>query len=127
MKHCVSNYHKWVYPYEASKWNISYKKNDKHNSVYCKNKNIDYIDDIISEVLPKCYIKNICDNKYQYHGLIANIKYNYKVIIIHIFVGNGYYTMALDKKLFVDKKNEITGIVEIHDYKQFYNISCEFI
>ena len=127
LKHCVSNYQKWVYPYEASKWNISYKKNDKHTSVYCKNKNIDYIDDIISEVIPKCYIENIGDNKYQYHGLIANIKYNYKVIIIHIFVGNGYYTMTLDKKLFVDKKNEITGIVEIHDYKQFYNISCEFL
>ena len=130
-KHCVSNYNNWVYPYEASAHHMSYMKTSKHTSVYCKinKQQIDNIDKILYAILPKCYLeKTNRVNEYTYHGIIANVKFNYKRIVLHICFGDHiYYTMSIDKKDYVDKKIEVTGTAHKKDYKQLDTISIEFI
>lgn len=127
LKHCVSNYQNWVYPYEANKHNISYTKNDKHRSVYSKNTININIDNILNNILPKCYIKKV-DNYYEYYGVIANIKYSYKNIILHICFGNYiYYTMPIEKSLFKNNKQTIKGKCNMIEFKQLVNIQCQFI
>ena len=128
LKHCVTNYISWVYPYEASNVDISFKKVNKHYSLYSKKKDYTNIDNILYNIIPNCYITKIDDNNYEYKGVIANIKFNYKKIILHICVGNHkYYTMCIDKNEFINNKFIIEGIAKINNYKQLINNNFIFI